>query len=97
MRFPPHPRILVSPSRGFSLLLDCDIGGMIVTSQKCGSIKIFCNNLEGANIFCHVEKVETKLNGLEAEGDSPKLLNITAWQLRNQLGSVILLQFPHLC
>jgi hypothetical protein len=28
------------------------------------------------------------------ERDSPKLLNVTAWQLLNQFGSKILLQFP---
>jgi hypothetical protein len=28
------------------------------------------------------------------DGDSPKLLNVAAWQLLNQLGSEILLQFP---
>jgi hypothetical protein len=28
------------------------------------------------------------------EGDSPKLLNVTAWQLLNQLSSEFLLQFP---
>jgi hypothetical protein len=47
------------------------------------------------NTAAYIDMRKTML--LEAhfqEGDSPKLLNVTAWQLLNQLSSEFLLQFP---
>jgi hypothetical protein len=44
------------------------------------------------NIFLKLEVFEDCQEMTLVAGDSPKLLNIAAWQLLNQLGSEILLQ-----
>jgi hypothetical protein len=49
-------------------------------------------NLASCKVHCGL--LEPVPRDLKSGRDSPKLLNVAAWQLHNQLGSEILLRFP---